>query len=58
MEQSKKGTPDQAIAHKARTWRQHDIVAASDKKHHGKQIAEYRARQDLRQTIDTARAES
>ena len=55
MEQSKKGTPDQAIAHEAKVWRQHDIVASADKKHHGKQIAEYRARQNLRETIDTTR---
>lgn len=55
METSKKGTPDQAIAHKARTWRQRDIVAAADKADHSKQTAEYRARQDLRATIDDAK---
>lgn len=55
MEQSKKGTPDQAIAHKAKVWRQRDQVAIGDKADRTKQSAEWQARQELRQTIDSAR---
>jgi hypothetical protein len=55
MEKSKKGTPDQKIASKARVWRQHDQVAIADKRDQVKQDAEWQARQDLRKTIDEAR---
>ncbi len=55
METSKKGTPDEKIAHTARVWRQHDQVAIADKRDVEKQRAEFAARQDLRKTIDEAR---
>lgn len=56
MEQqhSNKGTPDQRIANTAKVWRQRDQVAAANKQDHSKQIAEYRARQQLRDVIDQA----
>lgn len=55
MEESKKGTPDQQIAHKAKVWHQHDQQAIADKADRKKQSAEWAARQELRRTIDDAR---
>lgn len=52
---SSKGTPDQQIAHKAKVWRQHDQVAIADKADRTAQSAEWKARQELRQTIDSAK---
>lgn len=57
QQQSNKGTPDQRIASTAKVWRQRDLVAVADKKDHSKQIAEYRARQQLRDVIDQAGSE-
>lgn len=51
-----KATPDERIAHQARTWRQIDQAAIADKQDQDKQRAEYRARQKLRRVIDDAKA--
>lgn len=55
MKQSKKGTPEQRIADKAKTWRQCDKALIANKVDQPTRDAEFLARQDLRKTIDEAR---
>ncbi|HAV37436.1 MAG TPA: hypothetical protein DCX52_13970 [Massilia sp.] len=52
-QETNKATPDERIAHQAKTWRSIDKAAVADKKDPQKQRAEYHARQQLRQVIDT-----
>lgn len=53
--ESTKGTPDQKIAHKAKVWRELEKQHEGDKASRDKQRAEYRARRDLSDTIDSAK---
>ena len=45
-------TPDEKIAHQAKTWRVIEKAAIADKRNPAKQQQEYRARQQLRRVID------
>lgn len=51
-QETKKVTPDERIAHQAKTWRQHDKEASLCKCDRTKR-AEYHARQKLREAVDT-----
>ena len=55
-QETNKATPDEKIAHQARTWREVDRDAIANKQDPQKQRAEYRARQQLRNVIDNAGA--
>lgn len=55
MKPSKKGTPDQRIAAKAKVWRRCDKALIVNKVDQPTKDAEFLARQDLRKTIDEAR---
>lgn len=57
QQESKKGTPDQKIASKAKVWRYREKVAIANKADVDKQKAEYRALQQLRETIDNCGSE-
>jgi hypothetical protein len=53
-QETKQATPEERIAHQAQTWRSIDKEAVANKQDRFKQRAEYRARQQLREVIDTA----
>jgi hypothetical protein len=53
-QETNKATPDERIAHQAKTWRSIDKAAIADKQDPQKQKLEYRARQQLRRVIDDA----
>lgn len=57
-QETNQATPQEQIAHFAETWRQLDREACADKRSRDKQRAEYRARQQLREVVDTYRSES
>lgn len=51
-QETKKATPDEKIAHQARTWRDCDKAAIANRNDNTRK-AEYHARQKLREVIDT-----
>lgn len=51
-QENRKATPDEKIAHQARQWRACDKDAVANRSDVTRQ-AEYRARQKLREAIDT-----
>lgn len=53
-QETKTAKAETLIASQARTWRRHDKAAAANKGDRTTQRAEYRARQKLREVIDTA----
>lgn len=53
-DQPKQPSSDERIARHARAWRRVDKDASANKQDPQKQRAEYRARQQLREAIDTA----
>jgi len=51
-QENRKATPDEKIAHQARQWRACDKEAVAQRSDNTRR-AEYRARQKLREAIDT-----
>lgn len=52
-QETPRATPDERIAHQAKTWRRSDKAAIASKCDAAKQRAEFRERQKLREVVDT-----